>query len=187
MTTFLDFTDTPQSKIFPNEAFGYWKVTVERPLRIKGIDPHLAYSAKEIKAFKDDPAHGRDEAAHPVITKIHKKGTRPDPMHGLYEISIQGKPAVVEYASDSELRDTEQVPLLEDGGIPAFIEREVLPHTADAWVDQNATKIGYEVSFTRYFYKPPTLRTLEEIRADILALEAETEGLLSEIVGGASR
>jgi type I restriction enzyme M protein len=187
MAAFLDFKDTPQSKIFPNEAFGYWKVTVERPLRIKGLDPDQAYSAKEIKAFKDDPAHGRDEDAPPVITKIHKKGTRPDPMHGLYEINIKGKPAVVEYATDSELRDTEQVPLLEEGGIPAFIQREVLPHAADAWVDPQATKIGYEVSFTRYFYKPPALRTLEEIRADILALEAETEGLLSEIVGGTSR
>jgi len=64
-----------------------------------------------------------------------------------------------------------------------MVEREVLPHAPDAWVDEEATKIGYEVSFTRYFYKPQPLRTLEAIRADILALERETEGLLSEIVG----
>jgi len=60
----------------------------------------------------------------------------------------------------------------------------VLPHAADAWIDESGIKTGYEVSFTRYFYKPQPLRSLEEIRADILALEKETEGLLGEIVGG---
>jgi type I restriction enzyme M protein len=60
----------------------------------------------------------------------------------------------------------------------------VLPHAADAWIDESSVKIGYEISFTRYFYKPVPLRSLEEIRADILALEKETEGLLGEIIGG---
>ena len=96
---------------------------------------------------------------------------------------LSGKPCVVEYEIDGDLRDTEQVPLLEKGGIEAFIRREVLPNTPDAWIDESATKIGYEISFTRHFYKPQPLRTLEEIRADILALEKETEGLLSEIIG----
>jgi type I restriction enzyme M protein len=75
------------------------------------------------------------------------------------------------------------VPLLEAGGIDAFLTREVLPYAADAWFTDNSVKIGYEVNFNRYFYKPQPLRSLEEIRADILALEKETEGLLSEIVG----
>ena len=97
-----------------------------------------------------------------------------------------GKRCVVEYEPDSELRDTEQVPLLEKGGIEAFLRREVLPHAADAWYDPESVKTGYEVSFTRYYYKPQPLRTLEEIRADILALEKETEGLLGEIIGGKS-
>jgi hypothetical protein len=69
-------------------------------------------------------------------------------------------------------------------GIEAFIRREVLPYTPDAWIDETATKIGYEISFTRHFYKPQPLRTLEEISADILALEKETENLLGEIVKG---
>ncbi len=81
-------------------------------------------------------------------------------------------------------RDTEQVPLLEPGGIEAFIRREVLPHAPDAWFDPESVRIGYEVCFNRYFYKPEPLRSLEEIRADILALEKETEGLLNEIIGG---
>ena len=101
---------------------------------------------------------------------------------GLFETTDAGTPAVVEYESDSELRDTEQVPLLEEGGIEAFLRREVLPHVPDAWYDPDSVKVGYEISFTRYFYKPQPLRTLEQIRADIVGLEKETEGLLSEIV-----
>ena len=78
---------------------------------------------------------------------------------------------MVEYEPDSELRDFEQIPLLEEGGIEAFIRREVLPYTPDAWIVEADTKIGYEISFTRHFYQPPQLRTLAEISADILELE----------------
>ena len=70
-----------------------------------------------------------------------------------------------------------------EGSIAAFIRREVLPYAPDAWYDAASVKVGYEISFTRYFYKPQPMRTLEEIRADILALERETEGLLEEILG----
>jgi type I restriction enzyme M protein len=59
----------------------------------------------------------------------------------------------------------------------------VLPHVPDAWVDLEEKKIGYEINFNRYFYKPQQLRTLEEIKADIVALERETDGLLNQIVG----
>lgn len=180
--TFLDFKDTEQSKIFPNAAFGYWKVTVERPLRLAGIDAEKAYKPAEIKKLKETCKRAED--AGPVIRKIHKKGTPADPLRGLFEATIGGRPAVVEYEPDSDLRDTEQVPLLEEGGIESFLRREVLPHAADAWYVPDSVKTGYEVSFTRYFYKPTPLRTLEEIRADILALEKETEGLLDEIIGG---
>ena len=181
--TFLAFEETEQSKIFPNAAFGYWKVTVERPLRLQGIDPERAYKAAEIRKLKDSQERADD--APPVVKKVHKKGTEPDPLRGLVEATIQGKPRVVEYEPDTDLRDTEQVPLLEEGGIDAFLEREVLPYASDAWYDPDKVKIGYEISFTRYFYKPVPLRPLEEIRADILALERETEGLLQEIIGGA--
>ena len=179
---FLKFEESEQSKIFPNAAFGYWKVTVERPLRLNGIDPERAYSPKEIKALKETAERADD--APPVVRKIHKKGAAADPLRGLFEATIAGKPAVVEYEPDPDLRDTEQVPLLEGGGIEAFIRREVLPHALDAWYVPEGVKTGYEISFTRYFYKPQPLRTLEEIRADILALEKETEGLLGEIIGG---
>ena len=65
-----------------------------------------------------------------------------------------------------------------------FLHREVLPYAPDAWYVADSVKVGYEISFTRHFYKPQPLRSLEEIRVDILALERETEGLLAEIVGG---
>jgi type I restriction enzyme M protein len=179
--TFLKFEETEQSKIFANAAFGYRKVTVERPLRLKGIDATRAYTPKEIKALKETAE--RDESAPPVIRKVHKRGTDPDPLRGLFEATLDGKRCVVEYEPDGDLRDTEQVPLLEEGGIEAFLRREVLPFAPDAWYVPESVKTGYEISFTRHFYKPQPLRTLEEIRADILALEKETEGLLSEIIG----
>ena len=89
---------------------------------------------------------------------------------------------MVEYEPDTELRDTEQIPLLEEGGIEAFLKREVLPYAADAWYEADSVKVGYEISFNRYFYKPAPMRTLAEIREDIIALEHETEGLLDEIL-----
>ncbi len=179
---FLAFEETEQSKIFDNDAFGYWKVTVERPLRLVSADPNRAYKVKEIKDLKATAE--RSEDVPPIIKKIHKKGTASDPLRGLFETTINGKTAVVEYEPDTDLRDTEQIPLQEEGGIEAFLKREVLPHATDTWYVESSVKIGYEISFTRYFYKPQPMRSLEEIRADILALGQETEGLLGEIVGG---
>lgn len=237
--TFLAFEETEESKIFPNQAFGYWKVTVERPLRlaihtdtehlaalaeaaveageaglesvveavdeVMGEGPHLdanqwlelaervakgqglRWTAKKTKLLL---AHlgERDEQAAPLIAKVFKPGKQAaDPLRGFFPVELEEGERVVQYEPDPELRDTEQVPLLEEGGIEAFLQREVLPYADDAWYEPGSVKIGYEVSFTRYFYKPKPLRTLEEIRADILVLEKETEGLLGEVVGGATR
>jgi type I restriction enzyme M protein len=196
--TFLRFEETEQSKILPNAAFGYWKVTVERPLRLKGIDPEREYTAREIKVLRETAE--RDENAPPVIRKIHKPGTPPDPLRGLFEVVIDGRPRVVEYEPDTELRDSEQIPFLEcpacsDPGylpspederaaIESFLRREVLPYAPDAWYVPDSVKTGYEINFNRYFYKPKALRSLEEIRADLLAVEREAEGLLKEMLGG---
>jgi type I restriction enzyme M protein len=81
---------------------------------------------------------------------------------------------------DPALRDTEKIPLKDD--IEAYFAREVLPHVPDAWMDRSKDKVGYEISFTKYFYEYKPLRSLAEIKADILALEAETDGLLGEIL-----
>jgi type I restriction enzyme M protein len=140
-------------------------------------------TARRLKLLQTALAE-RDESAAPVIKKVHKPGSvQADPLHGRYEATVGGRHRVVEYEPDPELRDTEQVPLLEPGGIDAFVRREVLPHVPDAWIDAASVKVGYEISFTRYFYQPPPMRSLDEIRADILALEKETDGLLGEILG----
>ena len=183
--TFLAFEESEQSKVFDNAAFGYWKVTVERPLRIEGADPNRAYKAAEIRDLKENGKRSPD--APPLIRKIHKRGAEADPLRGLFATNIDGRPGVVEYEPDTDLRDTEQIPLQEDGGIEAFLRREVLPYAPDAWYQADNVKVGYEISFTRYFYKAKPMRTLQEIQADILALEKETEGLLSEIAGGLGR
>ena len=183
--TFLAFEESEQSKIFDNAAFGYWKVTVERPLRIEGIDPDRAYKAAEIKALKESSE--RSDNAPPVIRKIHKRGTPADPLRGLFEATLNGAPAVLEYEPDPDLRDTEQILLQEPGGIDAFLRREVLPYAPDAWYQPDSVRTGYEISFTRYFYKPQPMRTLAEIRAEILALEQETEGLMDEILSISGR
>lgn len=209
--TFLAFEQTENSKIFDNEDFGFRKITVERPLRLR-IDTSSAALARlreacgkkdttladfmeaiaaslsgvpsgdynvfleavkkaaRAKDFKLAAKHEKliraaltekDEAAEPVILRKHKGG-------------------LIEYEPDAELRDTENVPLKEN--VEEYFAREVLPHVPDAWIDHEKTTIGYEISFTRVFYKYQPLRSLEEIIADIMALEKETEGLLHEIV-----
>ena len=134
--TFLAFEETEQSKIFDNDALGYWKVTVERPLRIQGVDPNRAYKAAEIKKLKESGQ--RSETAPPVIRKIQKGRTDADPLRGRFAATIDGRPAVVEYETDTDLRDTEQIPLQEAGGIEAFLRREVLPYAPDAWYQASA-------------------------------------------------
>lgn len=122
-----------------------------------------------------------NEYAEKVIKKVHKPGIiEKDRLYGIFKTE-QG---LVEYEPDTNLRDTEQVPLLYEGGIEAFFREEVLTFAPDAWIDASKTQIGYEISFTKYFFKPVKLRTIDEIIAGIKALEAETDGLLQEIIGG---
>lgn len=260
---YLDFKETDISKIYPNEYFGYHKITVERPLRLSaqfseksietlrfdnavreemqwayekfGDDVYATLSelkpkiekyldkndikitaknkknllsqkfwqtqqeiktsaeqiAAEIGASQFDDFNAlktlfaktlkslnlkldakiqktiltamswKNEAAQPVIKKQEKDGT-------------------VIYEADSELRDTENVPLDEE--IESYFEREVLAHVPDAWIDPSKTVKGYEISFTRYFYHYVPPRSIEEITAEILQLEKETDGILKEIV-----
>lgn len=132
LRAYMDFEETPISKIFDNSEFGYWEITVDRPKR--------------------------DEQG--VIVK-NKRG----------KIEI-----------DKTLRDKEQVPLTYEGGIETFVRNEILPYTPDAIVNTDDYVIGYELSFTKYFYKPKQLRTLDEIRADIRAIEESTKGLLNQIL-----
>ena len=85
---------------------------------------------------------------------------------------------------DPDLRDTEQIPLSYDGGIEAFIKKEVLPYHGDAWVDEDSIQRGYEINFTKYFYVPKKLPSVKELVEDIKKLEAESEGLMDSILEG---
>lgn len=86
--------------------------------------------------------------------------------------------------ADKEKTDGEIIPFSYEGGIEAFMDAEVRPYAPGAYVDPKATKIGYELSFTKYFYKPVQLRPMEEIVADLKVLEQETDGMLADILGG---
>ncbi|MGZ4972465.1 MAG: type I restriction-modification system subunit M [Limisphaerales bacterium] len=308
LDVYLNSKETPEAKIFRNEEFGYWKITVERPLRLKSqftrhaveglrfaggdealrrelysrwgsgiyekfpqiradIEAYLKGESEEFADEGDDDENGgkpkavpekrrkkllehktwlrdktlvdaakalwkavgdelfgdhnvfrercdeavkllglklgpaekkmiyravswRDTGAPPVVAKRSKPKAnetyRPRmALYGQYLLEENQQRSLLEYESDSELRDTEQVPLLYPGGIEGFFKDEVLPHAEDAWINPDATKIGYEISFARHFYKPKPMRTLDQIRADILKLEQQTEGLLHKIVGAA--
>ncbi len=123
------FKEGEHSKIFPNDFFGYWQITIERP--------------------------ALNEKGKPIIDR-----------------SGNPKP-------DSKKRDRENIPLTEK--IEDYFNREIKPHVPDGWVDYSKTKIGYEINFTKYFYQYQGLRPSSEVKAEILALEQEMDGMLNEI------
>ncbi|MES2648116.1 MAG: class I SAM-dependent DNA methyltransferase [Bacteroidota bacterium] len=100
------------------------------------------------------------------------------PDFGYYPTKKKGE--YIEYETESDLRDTENVPLKDN--INAYFLREVKPHVHEAWINLDATKIGYEISFNKYFYRHKPLRSMEEVTADILQLESESDGLIREIL-----
>jgi type I restriction enzyme M protein len=126
---YTNFKENENCKIYPNEYFGYTKVTIEQP------------EIKDGKVVKD-------------------RNGNPKP--------------------DSKKRDHERVPLQDD--IDEYYEREVKPHLPNSWVDGNKNQVGYEISFTKYFYKNKPLRSLPEVTKDLWSLEEETEGLMKEIL-----
>lgn len=98
--------------------------------------------------------------------------------YGIFPTNKKGE--YIQYESESDLRDTENVPLKEN--IYEYFLREVKPHVEEAWINLDATKIGYEISFKKYFYQHKSLRTLEEVSSDILELEKLSDGLIHEIL-----
>ena len=190
-----EFAEGPASKIFANKAFGYTRVTVERPLRLRfeitdktramflQAFPHLAADLVAIEAAV--PAVSPDWPA--VLKQVdgvlaqrgskwkapEKKGFRSVFAH----VDPTAEPAPGE--PDPDLRDFENVPLLED--VDAYFEREVKPHVPDAWMDRGKDKVGYEIGFNRYFYRYTPPRALEAIDAELKAAEAEILKLLAEV------
>lgn len=131
-----------------------------------------------------------DPAAYPVIKKEHKANSKDiekltltygisDDRLSDYGYSRNNKGVYIEYEPDSELRDSEKIPVKED--IYEYFQREVRPYVADAWINLPPTKIGCEISFNKYFYKPTPLRTLEENERDILALDEKSQGFIRSL------
>ena len=132
------------------------------------------------------------EEADPVVKKIHKRGSKDvERQMFTYEVAedaladyglyLDAKGNYVEYESDSDLRDSEKICVKED--IYEYFLREVRPYVADAWINIPATKIGCEISFNKYFYKPQPLRSLAENEADIRALDAASQGFIKSLFG----
>lgn len=108
-----------------------------------------------------------------VLKKIRPFITEKDPTAR----PVEGEP-------DVDLRDTENVPFKYEGGIERFMQNEVLSYAPDAYLDEKKTVAGYEISFTKYFYKPKPLREIHEIIDELTALEKESDGMMSQILGG---
>ncbi|MFK3587334.1 type I restriction-modification system subunit M [Lactobacillus sp. 23-2] len=195
---FLDMEESDVSMIFDNSEFGYWNVTVERPLRLR-VFPEREIPEKNEKGkllFKkatdletvrkavadvpnDTPLDDWDAFAKATkLKKTQLKKIRPF----ITEADPHAKE--VEGESDPNLRDSENIPFNYDGGIDAFIEKEVKPYAPDVFVDESKTKIGYEISFTKYFYKPVQLRDMGDILASLEELEKESDGVMDEIMEG---
>ena len=189
---FLDMEESDVSMIFDNSEFGYWNVTVERPMRLRvfperEIPEDTFKKQSELDSVRE--AIAKIPAGTPLddwdafakATKLKKtqlKKIRPF----ITETDPHAKE--VEGESDPDLRDSENIPFNYDGGIDAFIEKEVKPYAPDAYVDESKTKIGYEISFTKYFYKPVKLRDMKDILASLAELEKESDGVMDEIVEG---
>jgi len=260
---YTDFKETDISKLYPNDYFGYNKITVERPLRLSaqftdelietlrfdnGISEEMQWAyekfgndvysnLKELKPqIENYLAKNEIKLTNPNKKKLFGQVFWKDQLQLLNDakklqnkigkkqfddfnefkklvaktikdlklkldakalklilnavswknedaervIKKTEKDDTIIYEHDSDLRDTENVPLDED--IQTYFEREVLQHIPDAWIDHSKTVKGYEISFTRYFYNYVPPRSIEEITAEIIQLEKDTDGILNEII-----
>ena len=191
---FMDMVESDVSMIFDNDEFAYWSITVERPLRLRvcpenEIPADTFKKAEELEAVKKAIAgvpKGTpldDWTAFAAETKL-KAATLKKIRPFITVADANAKPVPGE--SDTALRDTEIVPFNYDGGIEAFMQNEVLTYAPDAWVDEKKTVIGYEISFTKYFYKPVELREMSDILAELNALEQQADGMMAGIMEGIS-
>lgn len=196
------------SKVFSNKEFGYYSADILRPLRLRvdlnddnvaaldenskdeeltrlitlyresgGSDTCMDFNAFMREIEKLSKSNGvkltakRKKAVRDFLTQIDETAEA--------VLDSKGNPE-----ADKNLKDTEQIPLLYESGIESYWKNEIKPYVPDSWIDEKSIGIGYELSFTKYFYKPLELRAPEEIVADIQAVESNTDGLLASIIGG---
>ena len=187
---FLDMEENDVSKVFPKEEFGYWYITVERPLRLRVLPnnciPRTLFKKQyeyeavmnAIKSASEvAPLDSWDEFAKAtglkasILKKIRPYVTMKD---------VKAKPIYGE--ADPDSRTNEIVPFLYPDGIEGYMENEILLYTPDAWVDEKKTRIGYELSFTKYFFHPHELRSIEDITSDLRAIEIQMSGALGGVM-----
>ncbi len=220
-----DFTEGEKVKIFPNEAFGFLRITVERPLKLRWevTDETIATAcaAKPIQKLPEDTQSALRElldeergarfamqraavATFKAAVGVLELGAPAQKaLWSALAVRDENAPIITDRKGhpepDPELRDSENVPLppvpvsfVEDPtgrfttleyrtAVDDYMRNEVLPYAADAWVDHDRTKIGYEIPLTRHFYKYVPPRPLEEIDAELKALENEIQRLLAEV------
>lgn len=239
---YLNFQESEYSKIFNNEDFGYYKVTVERPLRqavlcnqvnleqleailteVGALDSNvdktkLAISGlkytkgaltelkntENIKAYLDVLKSLEREELYLDYAKFKEQFTKALKAYNLKGASLTKARSTgmldniliidekAEIQTDSKgnviintnLTDTENIPLTYEGGIDAFIAQEVLPFYPDAFVNTDKTQIGYEINFTKYFYKPKQLESVETIITRIKELGKQSDGMMASILEG---
>lgn len=222
---YKSFRESERSKIFLNEDFGYYKITVERPLqlnfqasneRIELLKEEQAFQKLSVAAGfslrkKGNVETGLKPVSTGIINALKSIGNtlykNKDKFESVLDSAFREhkidvdkslKKAILKALSEHDeiadiicdknsnpepnpdLRDYENVPLNED--IYKYFEREVKPHLPDAWIDEKKTKVGYEISFTKYFYKYKPLRPLEEITGEIKTLEEDTRRLMEEVL-----
>jgi type I restriction enzyme M protein len=222
-----EFTEGEKVKIFPNEAFGFLRITVERPLRLRWeVTDETMQVTLSARALDKQPEHvkallkellaervgstfeGQAEVVKALGPRIKEIGAKPTIDKVVWSgLAVRDDDAKVVTdrkgapEPDSDLRDQENVPLPpvpvqfeEDpaerfatlecrAAVDDYMRDEVLPYVPDAWVDHDKTKIGYEIPLTRHFYKYVPPRPLEEIDAEIRALEEAIQELLAEVAG----
>jgi len=197
------FSDSDMSRIFDNADFGYTRVTVERPLRLRyqmtvedkahflDACPHLLDDVQAIdKALGREPQRDWNTVWSRIEDLLHDRKSRwKAPEQKLFRSVFthsdpEAEPVVKgghdkSYEPDTDLRDFENVPLKDD--IAAYFEREVRPHVPDAWMDRTKDKVGYEINFNRHFYKYTPPRPLKDIDAELKQAEEAIIHLLREV------
>ena len=221
------FQEGEKVKVFPNEAFGFLRITVERPLRlrwevtaetidsvfgakaIQKLSENVQRAVREVLEVGEDGRFGKErEVVKTLGTALTSVGLAPSAQKAVWSglaVRDEGAPVITDRKGnpdpDPELRDNENVPLperpvsfIEDlaerfdtleyrMAVDDYMRDEVLPYVPDAWVDYGRTKIGYEIPLTRFFYKYVPPRPLEEIDAEIKALEDEIRRLVAGVAG----
>lgn len=201
---YMDFdkADKEKSLVLDNKEFGHIAIDVLVPLKLKLVvtDEALSKLKSENSSLHDivvNVLKAENESFNRFMNLVEKQAKKekvklPAKSKKLIrelftEISDDGEIVYDNKGNpepNKDLKDTEIIPLLYDGGIEKYLEKEILPYNPDAYYDMSSLTIGYEISFSKYFYKPKELRSLDDIIGDIEEIEEKTDGLLASILEG---